>query len=320
MWVGPSASMALLETPDHQHSPNSQPLVWIVVLHFLGIENTALCLSSLKSLSGVNYRVLLVNNGSPDEGADNLAAQFSSFDYLKLTDNLGFAGGCNAGADHCLRAGADWIWFLNNDARVEPDTLAKLMAAVANNSQISAAGPLVLDDDGKLSSGLGTINFLSARAKSTHQPSVDITSCQWISGCALLVRAAAFAAVQGFDENYFLYFEDTDLCLRLANAGGNCVIVRDAIVHHTGNVSTAGKYETWRSYYYTRNRMYFFTRHCKQLPGKALAMGSIAFHLLRHSITLPLKGVAARRQLRAELLGGLDFVKQKFGKATCLNW
>jgi GT2 family glycosyltransferase len=143
--------------------------------------------------------------------------------------------------------------------------------------------------------------------------------CEWISGCNLLLRVESFHAVGGFDERYFLYFEDTDLCLRLRQHGWQCLLVPTARVDHIGLRSTEGKRAIWRHYYYIRNRLLFFRRHTRgwqQLPSTLAVMA----HLARHSLVLPFRGTEGRRRLKAELLGLRDYVQQRFGRATCLDW
>lgn len=306
------------EEPCHQqHAQNELPLVWIVVLHFLGTSSTRQCLESLRTQTGVPFRVLLIDNGSPEREIENLSTQFPEADFVSLPENLGFAGGCNFGFRYCMQRGAQWVWFLNSDATVESDTLQTLINQVHHRPEIAVAGPLVYDVNGELSSGAGEIDFLKARVKSLTESKGDIVFCDWLSGCALLVRASAFEAVGGFDEKYFLYFEDTDLCVRLRETQGKCALVGSAKIIHVGNVSTKGRYDHWRSYYHTRNRMLFFLPRLKG-PQVLLASVSIYSHLLRHMLVLPFRGAAARRQLKAELQGCSDYLKNKFGRAEGL--
>jgi len=305
------------EEPSHQHAQNEPPLVWIVVLHFLGTSSTKQCLESLRTQTGVPFRVLLVDNGSPEREIEILAKQFPEVDFVSLPENLGFAGGCNFGFRYSLERGAQWVWFLNSDATVESDTLQILINRVDRRPEIAAAGPLVFDANGELSSGAGEIDYLKARVKSLTEKTGDIVFCDWLSGCALLVRVEAFKAVGGFDENYFLYFEDTDLCVRLQESHGKCALVGSAKIKHVGNVSTKGRYDHWRSYYHSRNRMLFFLT---RLKGRSAVVASVSIyaHLLRHLLVLPFRGEAARRQLKAELRGCRDFLQNKFGRAEGL--
>ncbi len=313
----------LPEDSSKAETTSGYPLVWIMVLHFQGGEATKLCLESLRRLHYPNFKVLLLDNGSPDHSGDAIARTFGEFSFLSLPQNLGFAGGSNAGINFCLERGADWVWLLNNDTRVDPQSLSLLMIQARKNATAGALGAMVFTPAGDeyVASGLGEIDFGRAKTLMRKEvpPETEALSCQWLSGCNLLLRSTAFKSVNGFDEAYFLYFEDTDLCCRLREAGWQCLLVPAARVEHIGGASTEGSLNTWRSYYYTRNRLLFFRRHLKGSKS-ASAYFHIAGHLLRHSLVLPWRGEKGRRQLKAELLGLRDYLQNKLGKATCLNW
>src|SRR5271163_2988127 len=100
------------------HMPDS-PLIYILVLHWRGIDNTRNCLSSLRTLAYSNYKTLLVDNGSDNCDGQTLKTEFEEVELLRLDDNYGFSGGCNAGIDVCITRNAQFIWLLNNDAKTE---------------------------------------------------------------------------------------------------------------------------------------------------------------------------------------------------------
>jgi GT2 family glycosyltransferase len=300
-----------------------EPLVWILVLHYQGPEHTRACLQSLRALSYARFHVLLLDNGSPDHSGAQLAGEFPEFEYQRLAENQGFAGGCNYGARYCIEQGADWVWFLNNDTVVEPDTLAVLMRQAASSPDAAALSGVIYtrDQSGFHASGGGKIDFIKGKTYERVQAegAPEAVACEWLSGCNLLVRAAAFKGVGGFNEKYFLYFEDTDLCCRLRGAGWRCLLVPNTRVEHVGGASTDGRLSLWRTYYYTRNRMFFFSTHAPGWRG-IMPFFSILTHLARHSLVLPWRGEKGKRQLRAEALGVRDYFRDKGGKAECLDW
>ncbi|MBX9687048.1 MAG: glycosyltransferase family 2 protein [Candidatus Obscuribacterales bacterium] len=297
--------------------------VWIAVLHYQGAENTRACLASVKGLNYRPFKVLITDNCSPDKSGPSLAQEFPEFDFLSLSDNLGFAGGSNAGVNYCISKGAKWIWILNNDTDLDPDSLSKLIEVAERNEKAGVLGAAVFTptENGFHRSGTGQIDFRKAKTfeRGVIDDSQESISCQWLSGCNMLLRAEAFKQMNGFDEDFFLYFEDTDLCWRMNQAGWSCLFVPKAVIKHIGKASTQGKLAIWRSYYYTRNRLLFFMRNCKGMVS-ALALAAIYGHLFRHTIVLPFRGDDGRRQLKAELLGLSDYLSGKFGKAGCLDF
>jgi GT2 family glycosyltransferase len=302
---------------------HGQPLVWIIVLHYQGPEYTQACLNSLRKLHYQNFRVLLLDNGSPDHSAVGFAQTFPDYDHVRLEHNLGFAGGCNAGIKYCVERGAQWVWLLNNDTSIHPDSLTTLVEAAHRHPQAALLGAQVFTPDGNsfVPSGGGEIDFRKGKTYERKQPPADGSemACDWISGCNLLVRVEAFQTVGGFDEKYFLYFEDTDLCCRVRQAGWQCLMVPAARIEHIGLRSTQGKTAMWRHYYYIRNRLLFFRRHSQGLRHYSITL-AVTAHLARHTFVLPFRGEEGRRRLRAEWLGMRDYCLERFGKAECLDW
>lgn len=299
------------------------PKVFVAVLHYTGADNTRACLRSVKKLNYKDFEVLVTDNCSPDGSGKLIAQEFPECHHLSLPDNLGFAGGSNAGINWCIERGADWVWILNNDTEVDPSSLGNLVEVAERENQAGIIGAAILTPSatGYSRSGTGSIDFNKAKTFERGQVDDNAQSieCQWVSGCNMLVRASAFKEMNGFDERFFLYFEDTDLCWRMNQAGWKCLFVPSARINHEGGASTQGKLAVWRSYYYTRNRFLFFMKNRTGLAALPTLL-SIYSHLARHCLVLPFRGENGRRQLKAELLGLKDYLNGSFGKATCLDF
>jgi GT2 family glycosyltransferase len=228
----------------------------VIVLNWNGGDDTKRCLESLAA-STLPHRVYLVDNGSTDGSLDTLTATV----VIRNGRNLGFAGGCNVGAKQAITDGATQLFFLNNDATLAPDTLEKLHAALTDD--VVAVSPHILTpplDGGRggaiwFERGQLTLNeFVIAR----HVTGPGPNQTDFCSGCALLVRAADFERVGGFDEALFAYYEDIDLCLKL---NGKCLVLPEALAWHKGSASTGGS-ESPRSLFYTfRNSRTVALRH-----------------------------------------------------------
>ncbi len=297
--------------------------VWVAVLHYQGVENTRACIRSIKKLNYPSFKILITDNCSPGNSGQSLRQEFSDCDYLYLDDNLGFAGGSNASVNYCIDRGAKWIWILNNDTEVDANSLPLLMAAALVDDRVGVLGASVYTptDNGFHRSGRGEIDFRKAKTfeRGEIDDSKDVIECAWISGSNMLLRASAFRELSGFDENFFLYFEDTDLCWRMNQSNWKCLLIPKARVDHIGNASTQGDLAIWRSYYHTRNRLLFFLK-TKQGIASLPVILTISAHIMRHMIVLPFRGNRGKRQLRAEILGYSDYFAGKFGKATCLDF
>ncbi|CAN5288251.1 hypothetical protein BH10CYA1_BH10CYA1_28030 [soil metagenome] len=300
-----------------------EPLVWILVLHWRGIDLTHACLESVQKLTYANRKILLVDNGSDDRDGEKLEKEFPQVTLLRLTENFGFAGGCNRGMEYCLENGAELIWLVNNDARVAEDSLSILVQQALQKQDAGALGGAVVDSlsakEKRIEASRGTINFRSAKTKVVSQQVTEPTYSDWLHGSNLLLRTKTLREVGLFDERYFLYFEDTELCHRINLNGWKCLFVPNALIEHLGSASTQDSRKHWRSYYYIRNRFLFFNTYLQGAKAFPATFNMLA-HVARHALVLPFRGEDARSQLRAELLGTRDYFTKKFGKATCLDW
>ena len=129
-------------------------------MHWRGGDHTKTCLTSLRSLSYPNFKTLLVDNGAPEKDGEAIARQFPEAALLKLPENLGFAGGANAGINYCLAEGAKWIWLLNNDTKVDIDSLSLLMECAKKHSDAGVIGAMVHTGSGETYAASGRRNRL----------------------------------------------------------------------------------------------------------------------------------------------------------------
>ncbi len=208
------------------------------------------CLDSLRpALADVPAEIIVADNGSEDGTVEWLGRHAPDVRVLAFPENLGFAAAANRAAQ---QARGEYLWFLNPDTAVERGAVAVLLAELAGRPEIGAAGPQLLTPDGgpyPLSArrfptlwteflekvGLAALSF----SRLAVLPGDETAEVPAVSGAALCVRRRAWDEVGGFDERYFLYAEDVDLCRALHAAGWRIYYVGRARVHHYGAVSSA---------------------------------------------------------------------------------
>jgi N-acetylglucosaminyl-diphospho-decaprenol L-rhamnosyltransferase len=217
-------------------STGVSPVVRIVVVAYHPGQALFDLLASLSAACSVPYEVVLVDNGGTPEVAGTRRVTPGA--------NLGYGRGANAGA-----AGATTPWLLvaNQDLVLAPGSLDGLLAAGERWPTASVLGPLIRDPAGAVypsarqlpSLGRGIGHALLGwwrpdnRWTRTYRQETAVPTertCGWLSGACMLIRTEAYQRVGGFDESYFMFFEDTDLCARLGL--GACVYVPSAEVYH----------------------------------------------------------------------------------------
>lgn len=297
------------------------PNVTILILNWNGGPDTVACLDSLKELMYPNFRVIVLDNAS----TDNSWALFANYPtpnypvtFLKTGTNLGFGGGNNVGIKRALAEGTDYIFLLNNDTVLAPDTLTKIVDAAEADPQIGLVGALMLttDEPPRIWFCGGKFNWLCTRGFHPrygepyregifpdHPLEVD-----YITGGALLVKRRVFEEVGLLPEDYFLYYEDADFNSRAAAAGWRRIVVPAAKVWHKGSASAKAGSPNYQ-YYHLRNGLMFSWRHG---PSRVLTLAASLWLAAKELVKI-IVGYHRERSIGG-LSGVIEFWRGKTGK------
>jgi GT2 family glycosyltransferase len=211
----------------------SLPTVTAVVLAYGPEPLLEACVAAILESAGVDVDVVLVDNGCTTSAVMELEA-FPGVTLVRPTRNTGFTGGCNLGA---ARASGDILVFVNGDAVVRPDALARLAAALEDDSVGLASASLRLYDRPEVMNSAGNpVHFLGVswagglgEPAGAHQPLKEVACA---TGAALAIRRELWQRLGGFWEEMFAYCEDAELSLRCWQQGLRVVFVPDAVVLH----------------------------------------------------------------------------------------
>jgi len=206
----------------------------------------------LESIIGTDYdnlEIVIVDNGSTDGSIDEIERRFKSLNNVKIVrsyTNLGYAGGNNLGFKLYGRK-AKYVAFINNDVEVEKDWLKKIIEVMEEDPKIAAAQPKILqlkkreliDSLGGLIDRLGRAYdlFHNLRDKKNMIKSFEVF---YARGAAIIIRSEIFDKIGGFDPDYFIYYEETDLCWRIRLLGYRVVTVPTSKIYHLGGGTTGG--------------------------------------------------------------------------------
>lgn len=227
-----------------------EPAVSAVVVNYNAADHLVACVESLLE-DGVE-EVVVVDNASVDGSERVLVESGLAARFLPTGRNLGYGGGANVG----IRATVgEMVLVCNPDLVVEPGLVATLSSALVADPRLAIVGPRILTPDGALYPSartfpalgdavghafLGVVapgNRWSARYKMLGWDHSEASRVDWVSGACFLVRRQAMEELGGFDESYFMYSEDVDLCWRAWRAGWRVAYEPGATVRHVQGVS-----------------------------------------------------------------------------------
>ena len=228
-------------------------LVSVVVLNYQGATDTITCLEGLETLDWPRERleVIVVDNNSGGDDVERISRAFPDVRLIASEVNTGFAGGCNLGAKE---ARGEFVAFLNNDARPDPKWLKAAVGVLDRDGTIGCVASKVLDWDGKVIDFVDAALSYYGHAFKLHVGEPDSAAygseadVLFGTGAAMVCRAEVFANAGGFDDRYFMFFEDVDLGWRLWLLGWRVRFVPDSLVYHRHHAS-ASRLRQWREHY-----------------------------------------------------------------------
>jgi N-acetylglucosaminyl-diphospho-decaprenol L-rhamnosyltransferase len=264
-------------TTERDAAPAVDDTLACVTVSFRSGDAMADLIESIEHSTVVPATTVIVNN-APDDHI-SVSSNRASIRVVEAGRNLGYGSAVNLGV-RSLEPEIEWILITNPDVRLGAKALASLLATARSMPAGGAWGPKIRDSRNKvypsarelpsLRTGIGHALFANAwrknpwtrRYRGENRPSgTSWRETGWLSGSCLLVRRSAFEAVGGFDESYFMYFEDVDLGKRLTAAGWQNIYAPAATVVHTGAHSTATSASTMRAVHHKSAYQYLARKY-----------------------------------------------------------
>lgn len=256
------------------------PELSIVIVSWNTSSLLQACVASvLNSTKAESWEVIVVDNASADDSAAMLSRASPSIFRIENSANVGFA---RANNQAIAVARGRYVLLLNSDTIVPPDAIARLVTFLQQHPDTGACGPSLLQTTGTVQpfafGGDPTPSYLLRRGCMHlfyHRPLHDwkttqVQTVDWVSGACLLVRREAMEQIGGFDENFFMYFEDVDLCLRLRKQGWKIYYNPDVSITHIGGASVSQNHT--RTHWYDASLRYFYAKHYSPVARAALEL------------------------------------------------
>ena len=295
---------------------SAAPTVLTVILNWRTAEMTLKSADAAeRAMAGIAGGIVVVDNDSGDGSYERMSEALKDRPFFRVVQsgrNGGFGAGNNVGIKLGLPGGVrpDYVYILNSDAFPAADAIRVLLEYLEGHPKVGLAGSYIHGPDGEAhttcfrfpspasefeaAARTGPISKLLAEKSVTIGVPEASGPVDWLAGASMMMRDRVVQEVGIFDETYFLYFEETDLCRRAAEAGWPTHFVRESRVEHIGSVSTGMK--TWKRVpgYWFDSRWHYF----RKSGGTGRAIGATLAHLAGAMI------LQARRLVQPKIAGG----------------
>lgn len=299
--------------------------VFISIINYNSLSETKACLASLQKVDqkGIALSTIVIDNGS-SESCDLSEKEYKEIclTVIKNEANTGFSGGHNRAIQYALSHDAEYVVILNNDTIVQKNFLKHLLEPFEKDGNVGVTVPKIyfvkgseFHKDWYAEKERGKVLWYAgadmdwANVLEYHKGVDEVDRGQFdtqektafATGCCMCVKIEVFLRVGMFDEKYFLYYEDSDLSMRVKRAGFSIVYVPQAVIWHKNASSTGGSGSALQDYYTTRNRLVFGMKYASVRAKTAL---------LKESLRLLYTGRMWQKT------GVKDYYLRRFGKGT----
>ncbi|GKU31663.1 glycosyltransferase family 2 protein [Clostridium folliculivorans] len=245
-------------------------VIYIIILNYNGYKDTIECVKSLRQVQDLEYKIIIIDNKSTNDSLTYIHQECSDCVIIENEDNLGFAGGNNVGFKYAIENNAEYILILNNDTVVDKMFLEELINAF-EDEEIGLAVPKVYFDDSTIINAFGAekgflegVRNVGENVSDSEAFSKD-TFVTHVMGCCMLFKTEVIKRVGMFDERFFMYLEESDLCERINKLYKIKVIGKAKIWHKCGastNIKNQ-KVNYFSRYYTRRNFLLYLDKNCQ---------------------------------------------------------
>ena len=237
-------------------------MVSIIILSFNTKDLLKSCLESIyKNVKGFEFEVIVVDNASTDATA-SVISNNNAIKLIQNKENFGFSKGNNIGAQ---KAKGEYLLFLNSDTKIQDNGLKRMLEFFKEHSDIGIVGAKLTNVDGssQLSTGnfysiINTILMLFGGEQFVRFSPKEIQEVDWVSGACFMTRKDLFNNLGGFDEHFFMYIEDMELCYRVKKMGYKVYFYPQANILHVGEASSQRSFAIVHIY---KGLLYFYAKH-----------------------------------------------------------
>lgn len=244
------------------------PDLWVVIPTYNRSSDLISCLESLLNADIDEANIIIVDNHSQDDTVTQVNINYPNTHLIKLSKNKGATGASNIGFDYALRHGANLILRLDSDTVVAPDFLAPLVQRAINDPRIGIVGPKVYYFDSPDEIWYAGVNahpwHFGGIQDFRHDKDSPATcyprEVDYVWGAAMLIKSEVFQKTKGFDNQFFIYFEEVDLCKRTQKLGYKIIFESGSHIWHKVGSTVHNK---WTAFHWNRSKILLYRKHSR---------------------------------------------------------
>jgi GT2 family glycosyltransferase len=287
----------------------NEPKIGIVIVNYNAEKYQNDSIRSIKKMDYSNYEIVVVDNNSTDNSIKLLRNEFPEVIIIETGDNLGVAAGNNVGIKHAIKLGAEYVLLLNNDIELDSQLL-KILVANASKKIMTVPKIYYFNNKRLIWSAGGAVNWdegvpmhLGYKCRDANQYNYERV-VEIAPTCCMLIHRDVFRHVGLMDEKFFMYYDDTDFCIRANMKGYKILYLPSAVMWHKVSSSSGGEKSKVCQYYTSRNLLYFMKKYNKKV-GKKWSR-RVASNLIES-----IKNYYLDPNAKYSILGAFDFIRGK---------
>ena len=287
----------------------TMPSTWVILVNYNGAEDTIECIRSLQATKMDNMRILIVDNASKEQDKEKLQTVLDDkVECLFLPENFGFGVANNKGVAYALSKDAEYLLLLNNDTIVSQDLFCVFYDR-ADKNRVLVPAIYYYDCPSEFWYAGGEISRW--KGTSVHRTKVSPEGqVGFATGCCIFLHRSIVERYGLFDENYFMYYEDTDFSIKMQQCGVMIYYVPSAKIWHKVGRSSK-KITGFQEYYLQRNRLYLIYKYRKHF----LFLICMMYFIITRGIMLFVRAIQGTT-LKYVVKGILDFGRKKYRRQS----
>jgi GT2 family glycosyltransferase len=237
----------------------------VVIINYNTADIIGRCLEAVQRQENVAFEIIIADNASQDNSLQVIREKFPKVTLLANNENLGFGKANNRAVSRCA---GKYLYFLNPDAEVQPGVFQTMVDFMESNPEVGLAGTRIVYPDGRPQHSVHLRYPGEKYSKTTFSGLKGEVA--WVKGASMIVRKSVFQEVGGFDERFFLYSEETDLCLAIRKSGWSIGYIHEATLVHMRGQSERGNLpeDVWRKRF--ESSMIFYKKHYSEKTINAI--------------------------------------------------